>query len=605
MAEESRAYHKAWEAMGLMLERGGSWSGQERNVAFLNTGDGRFSEAAALLGLDFDDDARAVAVVDWDGDGDMDLWVANRTGPRIRLLRNEVRAPGASLALRLRGERANRDGIGARVEVRGTGGRLLNWRTLRAGEGYLAQSTKWLTFALPEDTKRVSAAVRWPGGVEEVFPDLEVRGSYLLREGTGVGTPWRPERRDFVPGATVLRGPAARETARIVPHSPLPVPGLRWTDDQGRARTWNRGSAKGTVLLLWATWCPACLVELGEWKGRADEVRRAGLEVIVLNVDDPDSPLEARRSKADLVLKRLGLPFEAGFAGLDFLDGADVLQRSIAGHQQPLSLPAALLLDREGQACAFYRGPVSTGQVVRDSQSLSGSPAVFRDLAVPFPGRWFVHAFDPDLAAPVERLLELGRIDLAQEYLEEAVVPQAKGFARLSAGAMASNLGQQLIAEGNSVEALRALRSAVRLDPERQEALTRLAILCEAEGFEAEAAGHFRSLLRLSPDSLPAANSLAWLLATSGDPELRRPEEALRQAAAVCEATGFAMAEPLDTLAAAYAALGRFEEAVDAARRALSVAQEAGERATAERIEERLRLYEQGRPYVSKGSRRP
>lgn len=588
-----------------MLERGGSWSGLERNVAFLNTGNGRFAEAAGLLGLDFDDDARAVAVVDWDGDGDMDLWVANRTGPRIRLLRNEVRRPSAALALRLRGEKANRDGIGARVEIRGAGERLLAWRTLRAGEGYLAQSTKWLTFALPEDTERVSAAVRWPGGSEEAFRDLEAPGSYLLREGAGVGTPWRPERRAFVPGATELRAPVAREAARIVPHSPLPVPGLRWSDAQGRARSWNRSEAKGTVLLLWATWCPACLVELGDWKGREKQLLQGGLKTVVLNVDDPGSDLETRRSKVDPVLKRMGLPFESGFAGPDLLDGVDVWQRSIIGHQQPLSLPAALLLDREGQACAFYRGPVSVEQVLRDSQRLSGSPAVFRDLAVPFPGRWFVHAFDPDLAAPVERLLEMGRTDLAQEYLEEAVVPQARGFARLSGAALASGLGQRLAGSGDAAGALRALRSAIRLDPERQEVLIRLALLCEAEGLEAEAADHFQSLLRLAPDSLPAANSLAWILATSADPDLRRPEEALRQAAAVCEATGYAMAEPLDTLAAAYAAMGRYEEAVETARRALNAARKADEHASAQSIEERLRLYEQGRPYVSKVSRRP
>jgi Tfp pilus assembly protein PilF len=215
-----------------------------------------------------------------------------------------------------------------------------------------------------------------------------------------------------------------------------------------------------------------------------------------------------------------------------------------------------------------------------------------------------VNAFDPDLAAPVSRLLELGNSGLALEYLEKAVVPRARGLARATAGAGAAELGQRYLVQGNSRDALRALRCAVLLTPEDVEVRTRLALLSESQGLEAEAAAQFRELLRQKPDSLPAANSLAWILATSADPVLRRPEEALQYATAVCESTGYAMAEPMDTLAAAFAALGRFDQALATARRALKAAQDAGERESAARIEERLRLYEQGRPYQKGGAGR-
>ncbi|NIP94492.1 MAG: hypothetical protein GWO24_14035, partial [Akkermansiaceae bacterium] len=70
------------------IGEGRSFSGHEKNCCFLNTGGGRFADVSAAVGLAFDDDGRAVSVCDWDFDGRQDLWVTNRTAPRVRLLRN-------------------------------------------------------------------------------------------------------------------------------------------------------------------------------------------------------------------------------------------------------------------------------------------------------------------------------------------------------------------------------------------------------------------------------------------------------------------------------------------------------------------------------------
>jgi spermidine synthase len=53
----------------------------------------------------------------------------------------------------------------------------------------------------------------------------------------------------------------------------------------------------------------------------------------------------------------------------------------------------------------------------------------------------------------------------------------------------------------------------------------------------------------------------------------------------------------LDTLAAAYAAAGRFAEAVAAAERAVPLAESGGQAELARRIQSRLELYRAGRPY--------
>ena len=176
-----------------MLWEGRSFSARERNCCFLNTGGGRrFANISAVSGLDLPDDGRAVAQVDWDFDGDVDLWIANRSGPLVRCLRNDGAAGHHYLALRLSGRQCNRDAVGARVEVhpnRGDQARPLI-KTLRAGEGFLAQSSKWLNFGLGQISDIERVIVRWPGGKAETFTGLKTDRRYELVEGSGQGRVW-------------------------------------------------------------------------------------------------------------------------------------------------------------------------------------------------------------------------------------------------------------------------------------------------------------------------------------------------------------------------------------------------------------------------------
>ena len=61
--------------------------------------------------------------------------------------------------------------------------------------------------------------------------------------------------------------------------------------------------------------------------------------------------------------------------------------------------------------------------------------------------------------------------------------------------------------------------------------------------------------------------------------------------------TGSQQAGALDMLAAAYAEAGRFNEADGAARKAVELATAAGQPDVARQIQERLKLYQAGRPY--------
>jgi hypothetical protein len=68
-----------------------------------------------------------MALVDWDGDGDQDVFLTNRTGPRVRFLRNDQTTGNAHVTLELRGTRANRDAVGARVELTLNKSTIWNW----------------------------------------------------------------------------------------------------------------------------------------------------------------------------------------------------------------------------------------------------------------------------------------------------------------------------------------------------------------------------------------------------------------------------------------------------------------------------------------------
>jgi len=91
-------------------------------------------------------------------------------------------------------------------------------------------------------------------------------------------------------------------------------------------------------------------------------------------------------------------------------------------------------------------------------------------------------------------------------------------------------------------------------------------------------------------------NNLAWALATCPDPAVRNPAEAI-QLAERARASAPRSPSYLDTLAAAYAAAGRFPDAVAAARQAVALAEAAGPTDAAARFRLRFDLYRTNQPF--------
>ena len=96
-----------------------------------------------------------------------------------------------------------------------------------------------------------------------------------------------------------------------------------------------------------------------------------------------------------------------------------------------------------------------------------------------------------------------------------------------------------------------------------------------------------------------AANALAWILATY--PARLKPTEAVQLAERANEASNSTQAAILDTLAAAYASAGRYDDAVKTIQRAIEIADKDPRQARdIESFRARQKLYEEKKPYVSK-----
>ncbi|MGI8604331.1 MAG: ASPIC/UnbV domain-containing protein [Verrucomicrobiales bacterium] len=418
------AYKMAYSAISDLLFAGHSLSGHERNSLFLNPGPDakgrprRFANASLSAGFGFDDDTRAVGVVDWDEDGDLDVWISNRTAPRLRFLKNESPVTDRWIAFTLAGTSCNRDAIGARVELTCASGRVFH-AGLRAGAGFLTQSSKVVHFGLGEEKPGLlSVRVRWPGGEAETFANLERGHRYRLTQGTARAaeeTP-RSKSQNLVPSVPAAHpwGP----NARAVLVGRLPVPDVPIQPIMAPPASLVGGPR---LLTFFATWCNPCVEELTELASQEDSLRAAGLDVTALNVDELEANPNSTLSKSRALLGRIKWPFGAVGLTPEAAGALDVFHRSFLSLRRPLPLPSSFLLDAEGRLAVIYRGPIDAGQVVSDAALLPLSPANVRDRGLPFHGGWQSAPPAPSLVNTVVAWKREGCLEVGEAYLKNVI----------------------------------------------------------------------------------------------------------------------------------------------------------------------------------------
>ncbi len=498
-----------------MIEQGRSFSGRERKCCFLNTGqDEAFATISALSGADYPDDARALAVVDWDQDGYPDLLMTCRTAPRLRLLHNRHPHVNHFVAIQLQGNgvTTNRDAIGARVEVvlKGQSGKRLV-KSLRAGEGFLSQSSKCLNFGLGKHDTIAKILVHWPAGAVEEFTRVEVDKRYVLIQGSGSaqqvpsrsGIALKPTEQQALPAPACISVPLV---------SPLPMPReLFYLDFQDNKQRFPFASGRQTLIVLWASWCKPCQSELIELASRYSEIKASGIEIVALALDglndDGSSPDAAKAFCA-----QRQLPFPTGKASLALTETVMWYHHTMVVMNKQLPIPVSVLVNGQGQMTDIYKGKVSVEDLLRDGKR---QPVTLLDrwkYAACLPGTMMDHA---GLMSTLIRREANIYYTMGEAYAKEQLHDMAADYFRaaLQSEPTYTQAHQQLALSlsqlGRDSEAVMQLTKAIKLQPDLADLHVTLGEIHAQRKRTDEASACYREALRLDPQHGEAKQRLA------------------------------------------------------------------------------------------------
>lgn len=309
-----------------------------------------------------------------------------------------------------------------------------------------------------------------------------------------------------------------------------------------------------------------------------------------------------------------GVNLEPGSADLHFVYGQWLL---LTGQLEAavVQLQQCLAIDPHRQGASYALGMAlrGTGQ--------------FQEAAAAFQSALRADATDARSASELGRLLlAAGKPNEALEHLQLAVklghqdrdTCQALGqtFAKLnrfqdavpwfeiaariepnSVDAVGAH-AVALVQSGDLARAIPVVRRAIEIQPDNADLHVYLATLLTRVGMRPEAVEALREALALAPNHPLAKNNLAWELAVSPDETLRRGEESLTLARQLAEESQRQEPAYLDTLAAALARTGRFEEAVSVADEAIARSRERQQPKAVEALAARKRMYLRRIPYT-------
>jgi Flp pilus assembly protein TadD len=134
------------------------------------------------------------------------------------------------------------------------------------------------------------------------------------------------------------------------------------------------------------------------------------------------------------------------------------------------------------------------------------------------------------------------------------------------------NLGSVLYQQGRTDEAIAQWQKALATQPNDASFHTALGNAFLQRGLQKDAIAEYEHAARISPHDSTARNNLAWLLATSSDASIRDGNRAIEVAEQTVQLSGGKDPNYLRTLAAAYAEVGQFSEAIATAEQAMQIA---------------------------------
>jgi tetratricopeptide (TPR) repeat protein len=138
---------------------------------------------------------------------------------------------------------------------------------------------------------------------------------------------------------------------------------------------------------------------------------------------------------------------------------------------------------------------------------------------------------------------------------------------------------------------------ALLLQPKNTDAADRVRLAMRYAAKSSNASQQLATIAASAPDSPLLLNEIAWLRATAPASDLRNGAEAVRLAERACFIAGDKQPMLIATLAAAYAEVGKFSEAIAAAQNALSLARSSSDAKTAGLAENLLTAFQSNQPY--------
>ncbi len=357
----SHNYEQGWNAINELIRADGSWSGFERNVFYANNRDGTFTDLSAVVDLDFIGDGRSFALADFDHDGRLEILLKNRNAPQVCVLKNVIENLPPSIAFRLRGQKSNRDAIGAAITIETSAGKQT--RMLQAGSGFLSQHSKELFFGLGEAKGPVRTSIRWPSGLVQELPSLPINHRIWVEEGIAPSRmePFKPSAKG---GSTLSNTPQKTESlpAEIETWllAPVPAPDFSLPDLSGKQRTLSAMRGKPILLNFWTTASEECKQDLQRFEKRHAHWAAQGLSLVTLNVDKFAASCTEQEispnADLDAFQRRWRFSFPILSASDDVTAIYNILYRQLFDRHRDLSLPTSFLIDPAGQIVKVYQG---------------------------------------------------------------------------------------------------------------------------------------------------------------------------------------------------------------------------------------------------------
>jgi Flp pilus assembly protein TadD len=226
---------------------------------------------------------------------------------------------------------------------------------------------------------------------------------------------------------------------------------------------------------------------------------------------------------------------------------------------------------------------INLGSILEQKGQLDAAVANYRKALVVKPDDAEIHA---RLGGA---LRQQGILDQAMAHLQLAL------DMKFEDAKVHRELGLALHQKGRIAEAIPHYQRALEIKPDFAEAHNDLGVALLQSGQTAEAIRQFKETLALIPNNVETLDNLAWVLATASPPSLRNGSEAVEFAERAAKLTGDKDPSVLNTKSAAYAAAGRYEEAVATAQQALRLAESRFDSALIATLQKEIQVYQSHR----------